>query len=141
MQGFRLDPRLKGDSLPVAELTLSAVRLMRDANYPWLLLVPMRPGLAEVIDLGSAERMTLMDEIALACQALRGVGPCDKLNVAALGNSVRQLHVHVIARRTGDAAWPRPVWGHAAAVPYTPEAERALIAAIRERLATARETG
>ncbi|HWT11457.1 MAG TPA: HIT domain-containing protein [Allosphingosinicella sp.] len=104
MPDFLLDPRLAEDSLVVAALPLSAVRLMRDANYPWLLLVPRRPGLAEIVDLSAAERTQLMAEIALASEALRETAPCDKLNVAALGNMVRQLHVHVIARRTGDPA-------------------------------------
>ncbi|HWT31784.1 MAG TPA: HIT domain-containing protein, partial [Propylenella sp.] len=92
MPGFSLDPQLAADSIAVAELPLSAVRLMRDANYPWLLLVPRRPGLAEIVDLAAAERTQLMAEIAAASEALRETVPCDKLNVAALGNMVRQLH-------------------------------------------------
>lgn len=109
MAEFALDPRLEADSIPVAELPLSAVRLMRDANFPWLLLVPRRAGTVEIIDLSEADRARLMDEIALASTALRSEVPCDKLNVAALGNMVAQLHVHVIARRRDDPAWPNPV--------------------------------
>jgi diadenosine tetraphosphate (Ap4A) HIT family hydrolase len=141
MERFELDPRIAKDTAPVAELPLSTVRLMRDANYPWLLLVPKRAGAIELTDLGAHDRIGLMEEIALASDALRAVTPCDKLNVAAIGNMVSQLHVHVVARRKGDAAWPKPVWGHAPAAPYDPEQERALIAAIAERLAAFGRTG
>ena len=134
MPDFLLDPRLAEDSLVVAALPLSAVRLMRDANYPWLLLVPRRPGLAEIVDLSAAERTQLMAEIALASEALRETAPCDKLNVAALGNMVRQLHVHVIARRTDDPAWPRPVWGLVPPKNYAPGEAEALAAALAARL-------
>jgi diadenosine tetraphosphate (Ap4A) HIT family hydrolase len=132
--GFSLDPQLAADSIEVAELPLSAVRLVRDANYPWLLLVPRRPTLAEMVDLAVAERTQLMAEIARASEALRQAAPCDKLNVAALGNMVRQLHVHVIARRTGDPAWPLPVWGAVPPKSYAPGEAEALAAAIAARL-------
>ena len=134
MPDFALDPRIEADSLPVAELPLCTVRLMRDANYPWLVLVPRRAGLAEIVDLDAAERTQFMAEIALASEALRQTVPCEKLNVAALGNMVRQLHAHVIARRTGDAAWPKPVWGAAQPAQYAPGAAEALAAALAARL-------
>ena len=118
MDHFSLDPQLAADTLAVADLPLCAVRLMRDAHYPWLILVPRRAGLAEIIDLGADERSQLMAEIAAASEALRASFRCDKLNVAAIGNMVRQLHVHVIARRKDDLAWPKPVWGFAAPRPY-----------------------
>ena len=126
MAEFVLDPKLLSDTVHVADLRLSALLLMRDANYPWLILVPRRPDLVEVIDLDAAERTQLMAEVALASEALRQTVACDKLNVAALGNIVRQLHVHVIARRTGDAAWPRPVWGAVPVKPYPPGEAEAL---------------
>jgi diadenosine tetraphosphate (Ap4A) HIT family hydrolase len=134
LQNFILDPQLAADSHAVADLPLSAVRLMRDANYPWLLLVPRRANLAEIIDLDEAARAQLMAETALISEVLRRAAPCDKLNVAALGNVVRQLHVHVIARRIGDAAWPRPVWGAVSPKAYGPGEAEALIAALAERL-------
>ena len=118
MPDFVLDARLAADSIPVAELPLSAVRLMRDANYPWLILVPRQAGLAELIDLPRADQTVLMAEIGRASEALKASVPCEKLNVAALGIVVRQLHVHVIARNNGDPAWPRPVWGAAHAKVY-----------------------
>ncbi len=134
MQDFTLDPRIAADSLEVCDLELSAIRLMRDANYPWLLLLPRRDGLAEIVDLTPEERTLLMAEIGLASAALREVVRCDKLNVAALGNVVRQLHVHVIARTVGDAAWPKPVWGAAEAKTYPAGEAEALAAEIADRL-------
>ncbi len=135
MDNFSLDPQLEADSIPLATLALCAVRLMRDGNYPWLLLVPRRPGLAEIVDLGPDERTLLMDEIASASEALRAAVRCDKLNVAALGNVVRQLHIHVIARRTDDPAWPKPVWGAVPAKAYDLGAAEALAHRIAAELA------
>jgi diadenosine tetraphosphate (Ap4A) HIT family hydrolase len=131
---FTLDARLEADSLPVIELPLSAVRLMRDASYPWLLLVPRREHLVELIDLAPSDQRVLFDEIAKVSHVLRSTVPCDKLNVAALGNVVSQLHVHVIARRHGDAAWPKPVWGAVPASPYAPGDAEALAARIAAAL-------
>ncbi len=131
---FDLDPRLEGDSLAAAELDLCTVRLMNDATYPWLLMVPRRAGMAEIIDLDEADRARLMVEIATASEALKAVTGCTKLNVGALGNMVRQLHVHVIARFDTDPAWPGPVWGVGAPVPWEPAAAARLIAAFRSRL-------
>ncbi len=134
MAEFALDPRLAADSIPVAELPLSAVRLMRDANYPWLLLVPRRAGAVEIVDLSMDDRARLMDEIALVSTALRSEVPCDKLNVAALGNMVAQLHVHVIARRREDPAWPNPAFGAVPAKAYAPGAAEALASRLARRL-------
>jgi len=131
---FELDSRLAGDSVGVADLGLCHVRLMNDATYPWLLLIPRRAGLVEVIDLSRDERTALMDEIALASAALRGMTGCDKLNVAALGNMVPQLHVHIIARFRGDPAWPGPVWGKVPARPYGEAAQAGLVAALAAKL-------
>jgi diadenosine tetraphosphate (Ap4A) HIT family hydrolase len=116
--GWVLHPRLAADCMTVGDLCLSRVLLMDDATYPWLILVPRRPGLTEIVDLDGAARGRLMEEIVQVSHALRAVTRCDKLNVAALGNAVPQLHVHVIARRRDDAAWPHPVWGHAPARRY-----------------------
>ena len=137
MPPFTLDPRLAADTLPVTRLALCELLLMRDANYPWLILVPARPGLVEILDLDEAGRHTLMDEIATTAAALRDAVPCDKLNIAALGNAVSQLHVHVIARTRGDAAWPRPVWGAVPAKDYPAGAVETLAAALAEKLSPA----
>ncbi len=131
---FDLNARLAGDSLHVADLPLCAVRLMKDANYPWLLLVPRKADLIEIIDLDRADRAQLIEEIALASEALRATTDCEKLNVGALGNQVSQLHVHIVARNRNDAAWPNPVWGAAHAVAYEPQTRADLIAALADRL-------
>jgi diadenosine tetraphosphate (Ap4A) HIT family hydrolase len=117
---FTLDPQLEADTHEIGRLDLCRVLLMDDARFPWLILVPERPGLAELIDLEQPDRARLMEEIALASAVLAAELMPDKLNVGALGNVVRQLHVHVVARFASDAAWPKPVWGSGAAVRYQP---------------------
>ena len=113
-----LDPQLDNDTYEIGRLGLARVLLMNDARFPWLILVPERPGLAEVIDLPSEERALLWREVEQASEALRDIYSPDKLNVAALGNMVRQLHVHVIARFASDPAWPKPVWGSGQPIAY-----------------------
>ncbi len=117
---FLLDPQLAADTQLVGHLALCRVLLMNDARYPWLILVPEQAGLAEIIDLGEADREQLMREIATASKALQQLYNPDKLNIGALGNRVRQLHVHVLARFVSDEAWPGPVWGVGVAQPYPP---------------------
>jgi diadenosine tetraphosphate (Ap4A) HIT family hydrolase len=129
---FVLDPKLAADSLAVSQLGLSELRLINDSRFPWLLLVPRRAGATEIIDLAKPDRAALFEEINAVSAALRTATGCDKLNVAALGNQVRQLHVHVVARFEGDAAWPGPVWGSGAAVAYEAGAAERLIATIRK---------
>ena len=121
MNAWQLHPQLANDTVPVIELALCEVRLMDDANHPWLVLVPRVADIVEIIDLDPAQRAQLATEIDHACRALKALFKPDKLNVAALGNMVPQLHVHVIARYRDDIAWPRPVWGNATARPYAPE--------------------
>ncbi|MFC5437746.1 HIT domain-containing protein [Rhodanobacter umsongensis] len=136
--GFVLDPRLAADTCPVASLSLCDVRLMNDARYAWLVLVPRQTGLVEIADLDDAGQLALWREVNLAAAALRRVAPCEKLNIAALGIIVRQLHIHVVARNEGDAAWPGPVWGHGKAVPYDATAREARIDPLRNALAAGR---
>ncbi|MBW8823172.1 MAG: HIT family protein [Xanthomonadales bacterium] len=119
MSEFRLHPQLAADTLPVASLPLCDVLLMNDANYPWLILVPRVAGVSELLDLIESDRTQLWREIDIASQVLREQFAPDKLNIAALGNMVSQLHVHVIARFKGDPAWPKPVWGAQPAKPYS----------------------
>ncbi len=129
--GFELDPRLAHDTAFIADWPLCRVLLMDDARFPWLVLVPRRVDLAELDDLDETDNTRLMHEIRRAMETLRGVVACDKINVGALGNIVRQLHVHVVARREGDAAWPGPVWGHGPTQRYTPATPEGLIARLR----------
>ncbi len=134
MIAFTLDPHLAGDTAVVGDLDLCRVLLMDDARFPWLILVPRGHDLSELDQLDSAQRARLMDEIALCSDALRDSAEVDKINVGALGNIVRQLHVHVVGRRVGDAAWPGPVWGQGAAAHRTAGDRQALIDALRQRL-------
>lgn len=133
MADFTLDDRLAADTSAVFELALSSVYVFNDCRYPWLVLVPRRADCVELIDLTGAEQLTLMREIAAASEVLRDLHAPHKLNVAALGNHVRQLHVHVIARQTADAAWPNPVWGVGTAKPY----DKPTLSAETARLRTA----
>ena len=119
---YELHPQLAADTHPLGTLGLCELRLMDDANYPWLVLVPRVAAARELIDLDAAQRHQLTDEIDLAARLLRDAFRPHKLNVAALGNLVPQLHLHVIAREENDPAWPAPVWGRVAARPYPPEA-------------------
>jgi diadenosine tetraphosphate (Ap4A) HIT family hydrolase len=134
---FILDPAFEATSDPLAHLPLCEARLQRDARWPWIVLIPRRAGLCEIEQLAADERVRLMDEIVLAGAAVRVIGealgrPVEKLNIGALGNVTRQLHVHVVGRRADDPAWPAPVWGHGAAVPMSDaEAARATAAAQR----------
>jgi diadenosine tetraphosphate (Ap4A) HIT family hydrolase len=128
---WSLHPQLAQDTVPVGDLPLTRVLLANDANYPWLILVPRRPGMVELIDLAENEQVQLLGEIAAAAKALKSITECDKLNIAALGNQVAQLHVHVIARRHSDAAWPRPVWGAAPPIAYDPAVRDGLLGALR----------
>jgi diadenosine tetraphosphate (Ap4A) HIT family hydrolase len=131
---FALQPQLSRDTVFLGDLPLSRVLIVNDANYPWLMLVPRREEVVEIIDLDEVERTQLMSEIALVGRALKDVTRCDKLNVAALGNIVPQLHVHLIARRTTDAAWPKPVWGAVPAVPVDPVDLELFMKALKEKL-------
>ncbi|HET7931116.1 MAG TPA: HIT family protein [Rhodanobacteraceae bacterium] len=128
---FALDPRLAKDTAFIADWPLCRVLLMDDARFPWLILVPRAVDAAELDDLQPQDRITLLHEVERAMQALRGVTSCEKLNIGALGNIVRQLHVHVVARSVGDAAWPGPVWGAGSATPHEPAARAALVERLR----------
>lgn len=131
---FTLDPRLAADTVGVIALPLCDVRLMDDARYPWLILVPRRASLVEIADLDGETQAALWREVGQAGAALRAVAPCDKLNLGALGNIVRQLHIHLVVRCEGDAAWPGPVWGHGRAERYDNHRRAALIERLRSAM-------
>lgn len=135
MTDFVLDPRLDADTLLVLDWPLCRVLRMNDRAYPWLILVPRRNGVREIIDLAEADQRVLLGEIARASRALRSALKPEKLNVAALGNVTPQLHVHVIARFTEDPAWPRPVWGVQAPSPFSGDEAEIEVIQWRERLA------
>jgi len=131
---WTLDPLLERDTVPIGDLPLCRALLINDASYPWLLLVPRRHAAVEIIDLEFVEQAQLMTEISHASRTLKVMTGCDKINVAALGNVVSQLHVHIIARSRGDAAWPRPVWNVVPPKNYEPDARDKLVATLRQRL-------
>jgi diadenosine tetraphosphate (Ap4A) HIT family hydrolase len=131
---WSLHLQLKKDTIDIGDLPLCRVLVIKDAHYPWLLLVPRRLDIVEIIDLGDVEQAQLMTEISRVARALKDITRCDKLNIAALGNVVPQLHVHVIARRTGDAAWPRPVWGVMPPLPHDAEEVQSFIGALRRKI-------
>lgn len=126
---FVLDDQLAQDSHPIIELGLSSLRLMDDSNYPWVILVPRVADVRELIDLDASQQVQLLDEVNRVSHALKKLFRPHKLNIAALGNLVPQLHVHLIARYRDDPAWPAPVWGRIHACPYETEA---LVQRVRE---------
>lgn len=118
---FALDPRLVQDTLHMGDFPLCRLLLMNDSSYPWFILVPRREEVSELFQLAEADQRSLWRETTLLAERLKDTFKADKMNVANLGNVVSQLHMHVIVRRRGDAAWPAPVWGRQPAVPYTEE--------------------
>ena len=131
---FALHPRLVADCAHLAELELSTLLLMNDARFPWCILVPRLPGLKDLHDVPRAHWQTLFEEIDAVSRALQSATGAHKLNVAALGNQVPQLHIHVIARATDDAAWPGPVWGVGKPEPYDDRNRRRLTEALLREL-------
>ncbi len=136
---FEIDPAFIATSEALGDLALSHVRLQADARFPWIVLIPRRADAHELEDLAAGERDVLMDEILQAGGAVRAIAealgrPAPKLNVGQLGNITAQLHVHVIARRPEDAAWPAPVWGFGVAEAYGFEALAVAMAAARGAL-------
>lgn len=110
--GFSLDRKLEADTEPVMWLGLCELRLMDDRRWPWLVLVPQRPGIEEMHDLTPLDQAMLTFETNMVAQGLKRLTGCAKINTGALGNIVRQLHVHIVARSEDDPGWPGPVWGH-----------------------------
>jgi len=131
---WQLHPRLQADTAPVGELALCRVVAINDAVYRWLILVPRRLDAVEIADLAETDAALLTSEIVKVSRVLKQITQCDKLNVAAIGNVVPQLHVHVVARRSGDPLWPKPIWGIAEPRPGDAEAFAAFIAAIKNAL-------
>tara|TARA_E500000081_G_C6107988_1_gene341107 strand:+ start:96 stop:506 length:411 start_codon:yes stop_codon:yes gene_type:complete len=129
---FKLDSRLHNDTFFVCDLSLCRVLLMNDSQFPWLILVPMKNDIAEIIDLSEEEQITLLKESALASKAMQSLFSPLKLNVAALGNVVRQLHVHHVARFENDCSWPKPVWGNQPAVAYNTNDAQALVKSVKQ---------
>jgi len=116
---FQLHPRLEQDSIKIAEFSLSELRLINDSQYPWVVLVPKRADISEVYQLSAADQQLLQQESSLLAKTMAELYLADKMNIAAIGNMVPQLHIHHIVRYKSDIAWPAPVWGKFDAAPYS----------------------
>lgn len=128
---FDLHPQLAQDTVPVINLQICRVLLIKDSRYPWIILVPQRANLTELHDLDAESYATVMAEVRRASRLMTDLFSAHKINVGALGNMVPQLHIHVIARQQDDAAWPGPVWGVGTALPYSDEELASRTALIR----------
>jgi len=131
---FILHPQLQQDCEQLGRFELCHVLLMRDANYPWCILVPARTDITEIYQLEFADQQQLLRESSYLARTMMTLFNADKMNIAALGNVVPQLHIHHIARHRDDAAWPAPVWGKVAAGVYTPESLAQTVVQLREAL-------
>ncbi|MBU2710283.1 HIT domain-containing protein [Zooshikella harenae] len=132
MKGFTLAKQLQRDTVKLGDFSLSSLLLMNDKRYPWFILVPRVPGIEEVYQLSADEQQKLWWEVSYISEKLKDIFAADKMNIAMLGNKVRQLHIHIIARQQSDDAWPEPVWGKLPPIAYAPEA----VEALKERLHT-----
>ncbi|EJF91277.1 HIT family protein [Bartonella tamiae] len=131
---FVLDSRLEMESFPVVGLGLSDVRLMNDCRWPWLILVPRIAQAEEIHHLIFDDQLALLAEINEVAVALEAITGCFKVNIAALGNLVRQLHIHIIARNEDDANWPNPVWGFGERQVYKNGQDRNLVRQLQLKL-------
>lgn len=131
---FQLHSRLEQDCEQLGRFTLCRLLLMRDANYPWCILVPEREGIGEIYQLGEDDQRLLMRESSLLAETMARLFNADKMNIAALGNVVPQLHVHHVARRRDDPAWPDPIWGRRPARAYAADELPQRTAVLRESL-------
>ncbi|PWW00384.1 diadenosine tetraphosphate (Ap4A) HIT family hydrolase [Hoeflea marina] len=134
MADFTLHPQLEHDSRLVIKLGLCQLRLIDDSRWPWLILVPQRDGITEIFDMTPLDQTMLTFETGIAAKAMKESSGCLKINFGALGNNVRQFHLHVVGRSEGDHGWPGPVWGQGAAVPWHPDARATFIDRLLEAL-------
>ena len=134
--GFELDSQLASDTVELGQLGLSRVLLMKDANYPWVILVPERPAITELYELAEVDQLKLIGEITALSQGMKQIFSADKMNVANLGNMVPQLHIHIIARFRNDPAWPGPVWGAVERKAYEEDALAQRVALLSQMVAS-----
>ncbi len=135
---FELHPQLAADCEWVGDLSLNRVLLLNDKNYPWLILVPMRENIREIFQLSTADQRQLLAESSAVAELMYENFNAEKMNVAALGNMVPQLHIHHVARYQCDPAWPGPVWGAVTAIPYSEEEMHSRLTSLREWLRSKR---
>jgi len=134
LRAFELDPRLARDTELVESLGLCQLRMMKDSRWPWFMLVPQRNDVSELFQLTPLDQALLTFETNMVAAALKKATGAEKINVAAIGNIVRQLHVHIVARSDGDPNWPGPIWGYGQAEPYEDAAKQSLIKSLTENL-------
>jgi diadenosine tetraphosphate (Ap4A) HIT family hydrolase len=132
--GFKLDERLQADCFHLQKMELCELLMMNDCRWPWLILVPRFTGLQEIHQMAKTDQITLTEETSRISSILAEISGCEKINTGALGNIVRQLHIHIIARNPGDANWPGPVWGFDKRQPYDDERRQHMIDEIRKKL-------
>jgi diadenosine tetraphosphate (Ap4A) HIT family hydrolase len=132
---FQLHPRLAADTVEVGRLPLCRVLLMNESRFPWVILVPERPGVTEIYQLEAADQRQLIAESSAVARCLAQSFRADKMNIAALGNQVPQLHLHHVVRQRTDEAWPSPVWGRFEPRPWAADALAEQLAALRRLLA------
>lgn len=135
--GFSIHLKLKTDTFNLGSFQLCEVLLMNDSRFPWIILVPKIPDLRDFHEIPSRHRDVLFQEIERASEAIQKHRQVDKMNVAALGNQVPQLHIHVIGRHKTDEAWPNPVWGHGTPIPYASTSKSNVIQSFQRELAIA----
>lgn len=132
--GFEIDARLEAISHPVVWLGLCELRLINDRRWPWLVLIPQRPGIEEMHEMTPLDQAMFTFEVNSVSQMLKTETGCGKINVAVLGNRIRQLHMHVVARSEGDPGWPAAVWGQDPREPYRPDELRKLAERFRQAM-------
>lgn len=135
MTDFQLHPRLEQDCFLIGRFALSQLLMMNDSQYPWFILVPQRPNISEIYQLGQSDRQQLMNESCELAKALAEIYQPDKLNIAAIGNLVPQLHLHHVARYQTDKAWPGPIWGKFSPLAYDEREAQTHIQRLREYFA------
>lgn len=131
---FQLHPRLKQDCIAIGRFDLCQLLMMNDSQYPWFILVPEKAGIKEIYQLGKTERHVLTDESSYLAEKMAALYNADKMNIAAIGNLVPQLHIHHVVRYQSDKAWPAPIWGKFTAVPYTRQQITDNMDRVKERL-------
>jgi len=131
---FQLHPRLEQDCIAIGRFELCRLLMMNDSQYPWFILVPERTDLREIYQLSKADRQLLTEESSYLAENLALIFKADKMNIAAIGNMVPQLHIHHIVRYQTDKAWPAPIWGKFDAVPYTEQQIAEILAQTKEQL-------
>lgn len=131
---YELHSQLAKDTIQIGQFELCDVLLMNDDRYPWVILVPRRVNVREIHQLSEAEQQRLLQESSFVSQAMTQLFSAQKMNVAALGNIVEQLHLHHVARFTSDFAWPKPVWGIGDAMPYSDVAAKAMLSQLKRVL-------